>query len=218
MRGEYLDITHPSTKRPVRLYRLLALKTFDAIHIADSDGNKQVVTVKEGDIGGWVQSDVNLSHDDNSWVFPTAYLFGDAILVNSSLRTDARVYDNAIVKDSVIHGKSWIGGTTTVENCEVRDNVTILGHARLRGSVCRGGARVWGHAEIVDSTLSDGVVVCDNARLTNCVVKDTVTVKGNAECINCHYAEGTKVLGGRRVNETLAEVVELNIEQQVIGQ
>ena len=62
----------------VELHRIKALKSF---------GN-----IKEGDLGGWVESEKNLSQDGNAWV-----------------SGNAKVYDNAVVYDN-----ATVGGNATV--------------------------------------------------------------------------------------------------------
>ena len=80
------------------LYRIKALISF-------SD-------VKIGDIGGFVESDKNLSHDGDAWVYGDARVWGDARVCG-----DARVWGNArVATKSSVFWISCIGsrnGTTT---------------------------------------------------------------------------------------------------------
>ena len=48
----------------ITLYRIKALKNFG--------------DVKEGNKGGFVENDRNLSHDGNCWVYNNAKVYGDA--------------------------------------------------------------------------------------------------------------------------------------------
>lgn len=52
------------------LHRIKALRDF---------GN-----VKKGDIGGWIECEDNLSHDDDCWVYGNAIVYGDAIVEKKS--------------------------------------------------------------------------------------------------------------------------------------
>ena len=61
------------------LYRIQALRDF---------GN-----VKEGDIGGYIESEKNLSQDGNAWVSGNAWVYGDAWVYGN-----ARVSDDADIK------------------------------------------------------------------------------------------------------------------------
>lgn len=58
------------------LYRIRALQNF---------GN-----VKEGELGGWIESEKNLSREGNCWVYGNAWVSG-----NAQVYGDARVYGNA---------------------------------------------------------------------------------------------------------------------------
>ena len=42
--------------------------------------------VKVGDLGGWIEKEENLSHEENAWVCDNAWVCGNA-----------KVYDNALV-------------------------------------------------------------------------------------------------------------------------
>ena len=53
--------------------------------------------VKEGDLGGWVESEGNLAQEGDCWVSGNAWVFGAA-----------HVFDNAQVFDAVV-----CGGTTS---------------------------------------------------------------------------------------------------------
>lgn len=46
--------------------------------------------VKTGDIGGWIEKEENLSHEDTAWVYGNALVYGDAWVYG-----DAQVYGNA---------------------------------------------------------------------------------------------------------------------------
>ncbi len=51
--------------------------------------------VKAGDLGGYIETEENLSQTGNAWVFDNAKVYGDARVCG-----DARVYDNAWVCDN----------------------------------------------------------------------------------------------------------------------
>ena len=85
-------LTEETTKVGNRtLYRIQALRDF---------GN-----VKEGDIGGYIESEKNLSQDGNAWVYGNARVYGDACVYgnarvsgNACVYGNARVYGNADIK------------------------------------------------------------------------------------------------------------------------
>ena len=88
------------------LHRIKALKDF-------SD-------VKKGDLGGWVESEDNLSQEGNCW------LYG-----NSKVCANGLVKKNAIVKGiSSIMNNSIISG-----NAELNGDITITGHVTIKDDV-----------------------------------------------------------------------------------
>ena len=98
-----------------KLYRIQALKAF-----------KSFVDVKEGDFGGYIESEDNLSHSGTCWVFGNAKVFGNAEVCNN-----AKIYCNAKV----------------FYNVEVCNNVKIYGNAKVYGNV-----KIYGNAEICKDT------------------------------------------------------------------
>ena len=88
----------------VELHRIKALKSF---------GN-----IKEGDLGGWIESKKNLSQDGDAWVGGNAKVRG-----NAWVGYNARVDRNAIVS----------GNATISGNAKVHGNATISGNATVRG-------------------------------------------------------------------------------------
>jgi hypothetical protein len=108
--------------------------------------------VKAGEIGGFVESEENLSHDGNAWVADNAEVSGGA-----------KVYDNAMVSgyakvfgDARIFSDAWVyDGAIAFYNAKIYEDASVYGSARVFGSaqVCGhawvyGDARLCGDAEI----------------------------------------------------------------------
>ena len=61
--------------------------------------------VNEGDLGGWVESEGNLTQEGDCWVFGKARVFGKAQVCDTALiYGDARVCGNARVFDAAVCG------------------------------------------------------------------------------------------------------------------
>ena len=56
--------------------------------------------VEAGELGGYVEKESNLGHDDKAWVYDNAWVYGDA-----QVSGDALVYGNARV-----YGNAWVYG------------------------------------------------------------------------------------------------------------
>jgi len=102
------------------LHRIQALKDF-------SD-------VKKGDLGGWVESEDNLSQYGNCWVYDNAC-----------------VYDNASISDNAkVSDWAWISGNVCVSgNAKVSDDANISGDVKILGNVIiSDDSWVYGDSEI----------------------------------------------------------------------
>ena len=104
------------------LYRIKALRDFG--------------DVKAGDLGGWVESESNLDHVGDCWVFDNAEVSGDARVYG-----DAWVFDNAQV-----YGYARVSGDARVFNnaqvygyARVFDNAQVYGYARVSGDAWLSG-------------------------------------------------------------------------------
>ena len=123
------------------VYRIKALKDFG--------------DVEKGNIGGYIQSEKNLSQEDDCWIFDNAKVFGDARVYEN-----ARLYDNAIVSRNAI----------VYENAKVYGNAIVCGNARLydnaivsRNAIVYGNAKVCGNAEVYgDAILSENANIESN--------------------------------------------------------
>ena len=88
------------------LYRIKALSSFGC--------------VSAGDLGGFLESEKNLSQNGNAWVYGNAEVYGNAwVSGNAEVSGDARVYGNArVYGDASVYGNAevseigaifWIG-------------------------------------------------------------------------------------------------------------
>lgn len=91
------------------LYRIKALRDFDV--------------VKAGDLGGWVESESNLSQDDTCWVSGDAWVYGEA-----KVSGDAVVSGEAIISytgDYLVVGPAKSSGRFTTA-FKSKSGVTIM--------------------------------------------------------------------------------------------
>lgn len=149
------------------LYRIKALRSF-------SD-------VKEGDIGGYVESESNLSHLDDCWIYNDAKVFGDAmVLHNATVRMNAQVYDKAQINDYVVISKN--------------------------ASVCE-RAVVSGHATITDAaTINGNAVISGNAFVGNSAfVDDKAYIRGNAKILKYAIVKGYADISDDAIIESMAD-------------
>ena len=86
------------------LHRIRATRDFSNVHA--------------GDLGGFIENELNLSHDRDTWVYGNALVYGDA-----------RVGGKALVSgDARVGGDAWVGG-----NALVSGNALVYGNALVKG-------------------------------------------------------------------------------------
>lgn len=141
----YYDSDNESDcQKKYRLYRIQALRDFG--------------DVKKGDLGGYIQSQKNLSHSGNCWVYDKAIagdgskvknnakVIGSAILRGGAIASknavvkdrakvgySAIVTDNAVVAFTDIYGENVIKDNAVLYKGEIWGNLVVSGNAKLSG-------------------------------------------------------------------------------------
>ena len=189
------------------LYRIKALKDFG--------------DVKIGKIGGWVETEENLSQSDNCFIYDNAHVYGDArifgdarIYGDACVSDEARVYEKArIFENACVYGDACVHGSTCVH-----------GNAHVFGSACvYGDARVFGYACVYKDA-----VICESMWISQADVMTDLS-KNLKESIRCQTELGVfnnKVIAYKQVNKDLTslydpffkyvvgEIVETEIEEE----
>lgn len=145
------------------LYRIEAIIPFLNIH--------------EGDLGGYIETEKNLSHEGDCWVFDDPMVSGNAIVKDNALvcddswvKDDATVEGKALVRNGgIVGGKAVVKDTAWVDGGSVYDEAIIEGDCQVRGDVS-------GHAKI-----KDNVVVEQGAEVIDAEVSGTTTVVKGCE-------------------------------------
>lgn len=150
------------------VYRIRALRTFQSLR-----QRRREFFVREGVLGGFVESEDNLSHDGECWISENAEIKGNAIVSenafvhgNATIKDQAKVYGNAevfgeavVYKDAQIYGNAIISCYALIyDNAKVFDrgcvshNAWIGGNSEIFGySHVYGDASVQGDAKISSS-------------------------------------------------------------------
>ena len=185
------------------LYRIRALRNLEA--------------VKAGELGGFIESEDNLSNACNCWVFGNAQVFETA-----RISGNARISENAQVSgNAYVHGTSKIFGNAKIYgDAQVRGNACVYGYAQVYGYayICDearvfGRARIFGNAQIGgdtwmcgdDAQISGGTWISRDSQLC----KDPGTTNGS---------HNHSILAGLQVGDTsdasttlkIGDVVTLN--------
>lgn len=144
------------------LYRIKALKDFGK--------------VKKGEKGGYIESELNLSHYGTAWVGKEAQVWGTAGVSGHTLVTDrARVYGHAAIwgeaqvyENADVSGGAWVTGKSKVHGNAVLYGTTIvMDYAEVGGkAIVYENAIINGHAKVYDEAVVGGDTdVCSRARI-----------------------------------------------------
>lgn len=151
-RDEYLNIGDTT------LYRIIALKDF-----AD---------VKQGDKGGWVRSEENLSQEGKCWIYDEA-----------KATDDSRVLENAQMRNnSILFGSSTIKGYAKIHDYASMHNWSVMiEHAEMFGySRITNCAMMYGNSKMYDDALmSEHSKMMDDSEM-----HDKSEISGNACLFN----------------------------------
>lgn len=143
--GNDMHIPNGVARSSMTVHRIRALQDFG--------------DVKAGDLGGYVESEANLSHTGDCWIYDGSIACCDAV-----------VRDDAVLKDGAVMGQA----AQLRDAAEVSGNVTMKGCAEVSGhaSVSCGGMfsrdriGLSGHAVVTeDARVTGEVTVCGNAKV-----------------------------------------------------
>ena len=166
----------------VELHRIKALESF---------GN-----IKEGELGGWIEREENLSQYGDAWVGGNAMVRENAVVFNNAcVHGNAKVRGNAII----------CGNATVFGDAVVRENATVFGDAKVRGNaIIYENAKVFG-----DAKIRGNAIICGNAEVyENAEVGGNAIICGNAKAYgNAKVCGNAWVCGNAKVCETADYIV-----------
>lgn len=122
------------------LYRIRALRDFNTV-----TGE----TVFKGDLGGFIETENNLSQEGYCWIFNNAKVYDDArVSEDAKICGGAEIFDSAeVFCNAEISGKTQIFyGAHVCGNAKVYGYAKVCGKARVYGE-----AKVYNFAKILDN-------------------------------------------------------------------
>lgn len=188
----------------LRLYRIKAVRDIPKY------------SVKAGDLGGLVQTPLNLSQDGDCWVGYDAKIIGNArVSGDAQIITGSRIKDNAIIdgkvciSESVINDRVTISGNVKIINsviyndviiknakkikdCHIYEKVSISGKVTINNSRCYANANLSGNVSIDDSGIFGGII-SKNAVIKKSRIFDCATISDNAFIINSCIKDNSNV-------------------------
>lgn len=173
------------------LHRIKALRDF---------GN-----VEKGDLGGYIEKEENLSHDEDCWVSGYAKVYD-----NAQVFDNAKVYDNAQVSgDAWIYDNAQVYGNAQVhDNAQVFDNAWVCFSAQIFDNAkIRGDVAILGRAKVCNCATVDG----------NAVVSDNATINGTAHITDRSVACGNAIVAGKLCSNAMVSGDVLVVSEAVLS-
>ncbi len=202
------------------VYRIIAEKDFNGI--------------KKGTLGGYVESDNNLSHDGKCWIYDNAKVFGDAcihdnakvcgnsqVYGNASIRGNAKVYGNVCIHDNaILYGNAEVYGNAILYgNAEVYGNAHVYENAKIYGN-----ANVYGNAHVYENAKIYGNAnVYGNGSVSQDMWINSASVccsleKNILESIRCQTGLGVfnnRVFAYKQTNKDLTSFYDKNFKYEI---
>lgn len=187
-------VLQPNTPVPPKYYL-----TNDVI---DIDGHKlhriiaardiPEINVKKGQLGGYIESERNLSHRGTAWVFQT---------IKDNKTYDGKVYEQASVIEGAtvrgearVHGKACLSGQfAAYDEAHLYGNFRGTGYGKAAGNVdARDNTMIKGSGCATDSVqMRDNAIIGSNARASaGAILTGTVELTGDFDAIGGRYSQG----------------------------
>ncbi len=142
------------------LHRIQALKTFE-----DVFGN----TVTKGDLGGWVQSEDNLSHEGRSWIYDDARAYGKSrVLDDAALYGKAEISDQVVVSDtSAMYDHSSAMNSARISgDTRIMDFASVQDMAQIKNAVVYEESRILSNAIVTEARIFGKTIIGRNATVS----------------------------------------------------
>ena len=135
---------------------------------------KGISGMSPGVIGGFIESEANLSQEGNCWVAEEAAVYGHSIVIEN-----AWVGESAIIQGhSIIRGNCLIVGSSIIINSEIKGDSVVRGEAVIKGSSLKDHALVKGNADLYHVKVLGRSIIKDFATVTSTDIKGDACIGG----------------------------------------
>jgi bacterial transferase hexapeptide repeat protein len=121
-----------------------------------------------GELGGYVESESNLSQAGKAWIKDNAKVFGNSrVLDNATVSGRAIVCDNAMILDNATISENAV----VCEDATVENNSSVYGDAIVSGtSTISGNSYILDKSKICDSPIENSIIFDDAIIESSCIV------------------------------------------------
>lgn len=167
--------------------------------------------VLKGDIGGWVEHELNLSQFGDCWIANDARVGDDAmvradalvshqasVFAKSYVQDDSRVRDNAIIVNSRIDDFVLVSDMAKVFDSHLREHLSVLGNVRIEKSYISAERSTISETVLLKDVemelrdvqiLGKAIIMNSNLGSTSHSIND-VMIDGEAQLYNVKAKEG----------------------------
>lgn len=180
--GPYYELTEETMMfNGKTLYRVRNLVE-RVIAVIEEDGERDMITLMPGQLGGWVEGTHNMQVDEpNCWIGDEAKVWGDSL-----------VYMGGSVMGRAEIENGWVFAAGCVSG-----DVKVRGKRGKKGVLIGGEARVFGGAQLRDrADIAGFAVICDRA-----VIEGTAHVIGQVLIDGDAHVGGRARVGGMRTRD-----------------
>ena len=154
------------------LYKIRALKSF--VNVLGDE-------IRKGELGGYVQSEDNLSQEGDCWISGKAKVYDNAkVLNNAFVYGSAEIFNNAVIcKNACVCGSAKI-----YDNAKIHDSAFVCDAAEVYGDAkIFNKAEISGYSQIYDNAfVSSAACIFGNTRIyENAIIGEKAKIYGNAE-------------------------------------
>lgn len=135
------------------------VKRIDGKFVRQIQAIRNFSNIQKGELGGYVQSEENLSHDGYCWVHEGGVVADHAKVIEDAQVINGLVCDSAVISDRAKVGRIYNNN----EFPQIRGNATISGKASVKDhAIVSGFAVLKGYADAADFARIDGEVVMED--------------------------------------------------------
>ena len=157
--------------------------------------------LSDGKLGGWIESEENLSQEGGCWVDGEAKVYNEAKVYGN-----AQVYDNATItersevyEDAKVYGDAWISRAKIFGNAKVYGDAQVYNWSKVYGD-----AKVYGRARAYFCYICDNAQVYDKAEVYghiygNAQVYGNTQIYGHGSTEETQIYDNAKIYGNTQV-------------------
>lgn len=158
-----------------------------------------VYGVKAGDLGGFIETEDNLSHEGNSWVSGNATVYGKSLVSdNAWISKEAIVFDSNLKGDVVVSGKAMVwksdikGTGLKIIDDAVLEYITLeFEDSRISGkSILK---NIFGRSMLTNFTMKENTQMKGLEKEPMLMGGDRISISGRARLIGINALLGSDI-------------------------